>query len=364
MSGGLPAGELIGQEAPALGSESSTETDRREASAMTPLAADPGALMDQIGQPSIAERLAEISPKQLEFYNRKCEVIRPLLKDDPAFDPAATVRSQAKKYSFTEAALYGWLKQVEKAGGLHGMIPTPRGGKGRSRSIDEANEQDLVEYVVWTAQVLMENTGKDQVPTEEIHRRIRKLAGDKGWTVPSRYVLRRLVGAKLPRMLRKRAVGGPEGFRKDVLPKLPASGPDGPNRVWVADCKRLHLWLIGRDGRIHRFTIIVILDRFDGCVMGWAFDRHPNAFAFGRALCTAILTYGIPDAIVTDKGSEFINSYVKTILHALRIRLQEVTPGHPWVRGDMEAFFRALDVMLCQFKEGHSGSEQLPPGRR
>jgi len=306
-----------------------------------------------------SERLATCSPKQREHFNLRCDVVRPLLKDDPAYDPHATPVSQAKKHGFTRAAIYGWLKLVEDAGSdINALIPLPRGGKGGTRSLDEADEDDAeaVEFLVGIALLLMRLSG-DTIPLSEICRRYRKEASQRGWKIPSRWVIRRLLQAKIPRSQRKYAAGGLDGFRKEIRPKLPASGPDGPNRVWVADCKRLHVWCFDSNGRPRRYTIVAILDRFDGCVMGWAFDREPNAFAFGRALCMAILTYGKPKAIVTDKGSEFLNIYVRNIFHVLRIELQEVTPGHPWVRGDMEAFFKTFDVMFCRFVEGHTGNK-------
>ena len=308
---------------------------------------------------SAPERFAMCSPRQLEHFNVRCEAVRPLLKDDPLFDPAASVLGQAKKFGFTRAAVSGWRKLVEDAGGdINALIPLPRGGKNGSRSLDEGDEDDAeaVEFLVGIALLLMRLSG-DTIPLSEICRRYRKEASQRGWKIPSRWVIRRLLQAKIPRSQRKYAAAGLDGFRKEVRPKLPASQPDGPNRVWVADCKRLHVWCLDANGRPRRYTIVVILDRFDGCVMGWAFDREPNAFAFGRALCMAILTYGKPDAIVTDKGSEFLNVYVRNIFHVLRIKLQEVTPGHPWIRGDMEAFFKTFDVMFCRFVEGHTGNK-------
>lgn len=90
--------------------------------------------------------------------------------------------------------------------------------------------------------------------------------------------------------------------------------------------------------------------------------EESKPFTAFRKLMKIISRYGIPEKILSDQGSEFINSVMNSIYQWLNIKKITTAPYHPQGNGVLERFHRELRAIITKLKEekGKSWQELLP----
>ena len=91
--------------------------------------------------------------------------------------------------------------------------------------------------------------------------------------------------------------------------------------------------------------ILIIVDHFTK----WAqVHAIPNAIAttVAQFIIKTILTFGIPDQIITDRGTNFQSKVLKQIYKILDIYQTRTTAYHPQCYGNSEIFIRTLKQMI------------------
>ncbi|KAL1140034.1 hypothetical protein AAG570_007011 [Ranatra chinensis] len=82
-------------------------------------------------------------------------------------------------------------------------------------------------------------------------------------------------------------------------------------------------------------------------------------------VCTGLLSFfgtvGLPGTLVVDRGREFHNARVKSLLEELRIRAHFTTPGHPRSHGTVERLHSTMaeHLRLLMLDRGLEGSEAV-----
>ncbi|MFT3895287.1 MAG: hypothetical protein QM730_26990 [Anaerolineales bacterium] len=71
------------------------------------------------------------------------------------------------------------------------------------------------------------------------------------------------------------------------------------------------------------------------------------------------LSYGKPDVLVTDNGSEYVNRSLNKGCQRLRIGLEQVPVKLPWLKAKAERFFRTVNTGLFQCLPGSTFAEML-----
>ena len=116
--------------------------------------------------------------------------------------------------------------------------------------------------------------------------------------------------------------------------------------LWQMDWKKL------RDGR----WLIVILDDSSRCIMGYGIYPSPTSEYTVEVLRKAIDKFGVPDAILTDRGSHFYAKKGKTIfqqfLESYSIKHIVAQVHHPQTCGKVERFFWNVERKLYSAFEG------------
>lgn len=160
------------------------------------------------------------------------------------------------------------------------------------------------------------------------YRRVTAMLQTKGWTVNHKRVERiwREQGLKVPKKQPKR------------------------RRLWLGDgsCVRMraeyknHVWSYDfvedrlSNGRKIRFLNIV--DEYDRTLIACVPRRSWRDNSVVDVLHEAFLTYGIPDYIRSDNGSEFLANKVRDYLSGAGVTTLYIEPGSPWENGYCESF--------------------------
>ena len=61
------------------------------------------------------------------------------------------------------------------------------------------------------------------------------------------------------------------------------------------------------------------------------------------------LTYGIPEAVLTDRGTNFTSQVIESLWERLDVHTLRTTAYHPQADGITERFNRTIKTMLAQF---------------
>ena len=81
---------------------------------------------------------------------------------------------------------------------------------------------------------------------------------------------------------------------------------------------------------------------------------HCNAYyAFTTFYEHWIAKFGLPEILVTDNGTEFINNEVITLCHLYNIKLKPRTSHAPWTNGLVEDMNRSLQEYLSCIINGN-----------
>lgn len=160
------------------------------------------------------------------------------------------------------------------------------------------------------------------------YKRITALLRVEGWRVNHKRVERiwRREGLKVPARQKKR---GRLYLNDGSCIRL---RPCWKNHVWAYDfvADRLH------DGR--KIRMLTVVDEYSRECLAIRVNYQLKASDVIDVLSDLFLTYGIPDHIRSDNGSEFTAQIVKDWLEALGVKTLYIDPGSPWENGYNESF--------------------------
>ncbi len=100
--------------------------------------------------------------------------------------------------------------------------------------------------------------------------------------------------------------------------------PTRRNERWEMDHTLAPIWIIHPiTGRLVRPWMTLVVDCFSGVRVGWAFTMVENGAADTSsvlaALASAVMRYGLPEALVYDQGADFVSHRLTRALSRLQI---------------------------------------------
>jgi transposase InsO family protein len=122
-----------------------------------------------------------------------------------------------------------------------------------------------------------------------------------------------------------------------------------PNQIWELDSTPADLAL--PDGRHCALGLIDVYTR-RALVLA---NKSSTAAAVLSILRQAIISWGLPDAIRTDNGSDYISHAVKRFCSQMRIEHLICTPGTPQAKPYIERFFGTLSHDVMPMLPGYLG---------
>jgi transposase InsO family protein len=154
----------------------------------------------------------------------------------------------------------------------------------------------------------------------------------EGWTVNVKRVHRlcRKEGLKVRRIRRKtRAIGG----SMNACHLRQATHPD---HVWCWD------FAFDRTGSGTTLKWLSIIDEFTRECLALKVSRSVTSEDVLDTLAELFAMRGVPQAIRSDNGPEFVAQAIQTWLGRLQIKALYVAPGSPWENGYAESFHSKL----------------------
>ncbi len=155
------------------------------------------------------------------------------------------------------------------------------------------------------------------------------------------------------------------------------------NELWTGD--GLHgPKLAGSAAR--RAVLLAFIDDHSRMLVGWRWGTGEDVFGLEAALRTGLMSRGVPDQILVDRGSAFVSSQLLRACAVMGVKLIHASPRAATTKGKIERFFRTVrDQFLVEVDDGveltelnrlfsawlevvyhrrvHSETEQTPLGR-
>lgn len=106
--------------------------------------------------------------------------------------------------------------------------------------------------------------------------------------------------------------------------------------------------------------ITVAIDIFTRIILGFYISESPpNSFTTLQAMKNMVTTFGVPDIVIPDNGSEFINNSVFALARELQITLEPSQVKTPDNKPYVERFFRTLAHNFIQKIDGTTFSNRF-----
>lgn len=141
-------------------------------------------------------------------------------------------------------------------------------------------------------------------------RRVAKIAGARGWTVPAERTVRRRMN-EIPRVTRVFAREGLAGLEKCFPPQTRDRSQMVALEGVNADCHKIDVF-VSWPGieKPMRPQIVGFQDLYSNKILSWRVDRDPNKVAVMSAFGEMIEAWGIPRHCTFDNGREFANKWL------------------------------------------------------
>lgn len=122
------------------------------------------------------------------------------------------------------------------------------------------------------------------------------------------------------------------------------------NQLWEIDSTAADL--LASDGK--RLTLVQVIDVFTRRSLMIVAETS-SALAVGACLRRAMLEWGVPEAVKTDNGKDYVSNHVLTALRDLQIRHIPCEPFRPEQKPHVERAFRTFSHGLFEMLPGFTG---------
>jgi len=121
------------------------------------------------------------------------------------------------------------------------------------------------------------------------------------------------------------------------------------NELWTGD--GLHGPKLA--GSAVRAVLLGFIDDHSRLLVGWRWGTGEDVFRLEVALRAGLMSRGVPDAILVDRGSAFVSSQLLRACAVLGVRLIHASPRAATTKGKIERFFRTVrDQFLVEIDDG------------
>lgn len=156
--------------------------------------------------------------------------------------------------------------------------------------------------------------------------RVKRIADDRGWILPSQKTLQRRMDAEIPPEVQCLAREGVEALRR----RFPAQRRDrsvfAAMEAINADGHKFDVFVRWLDGTVSRVVLLAVQDLRSGMIVGWRVDRSESAELVRLAFGDVIGTFGIPQHAYLDNGRGFASKWLTGQMpfrHRFKIKNEE-----------------------------------------
>jgi len=240
---------------------------------------------------------------------RRCSEVKRRMALVQAVQQGESIAAVAREAGCDRKTVYSALARYTEAG-MVGLVNRPRGRTAKPRAT--LRERAVV------------------LKLENLHRSARKIAhilAQQGQRVSRQSVWRWLQSADLTRPLQ-------EGYSRFER--------EGPNDLWQGD------WMGEEQTGAGPVQLFLLLDDYSRFIVYGGFCHRSGRGPVFAALRQAFLAYGLPKAILTDRGPEFSahsscgETEYQVALRLLAVKPVLARPYHPMTKGKVERLFRFI----------------------
>jgi len=121
------------------------------------------------------------------------------------------------------------------------------------------------------------------------------------------------------------------------------------NELWTGD--GLHGPKLA--GTARRAVLLAFIDDHSRLLVGWRWGTSEDVFGLEAALRPGLMSRGVPDQILVDRGSAFVSSQLLRACAVLGVKLIHASPRAATTKGKIERFFRTVrDQFLVEIDDG------------
>jgi putative transposase len=300
--------------------------------------------------PQDVRSLATLSPEERSRALERYRLLQPCTED------GVPLTHVARHQGTPLRTLQLWLAQYRRHG-LAGLARRPRRDRGQPHGLPPELKPIIEGFALRTPP-----------PTVAlVHRQVREVARQNGWSVPNYHRVYRIVKQLDPALVTL-AHEGSKTYRTtyDLLYRHEAQQP---NDLWQADHTLLDIWVRHGDGPPVRPWLTVIMDDYSRAIAGFSVNvEAPSTIQTALTLRQAIWRkslphwkiIGIPATFSSDHGSDFTSAHLEQVSADLKMSLVFSEPGMPRGRGKIERFFRTVNQMLLCALPGYTPAG-MPP---
>jgi putative transposase len=122
------------------------------------------------------------------------------------------------------------------------------------------------------------------------------------------------------------------------------------NELWTGD--GLHGPILA-GAAARRAVLLAFIDDHSRLLVGWRWGTGEDVFRLEAALRAGLMTRGVPEAILVDRGSAFVSSQLLRACAVLGVRLIHASPRAATTKGKIERYFRTVrDQFLVEIDDG------------
>ncbi len=121
------------------------------------------------------------------------------------------------------------------------------------------------------------------------------------------------------------------------------------NELWTGD--GLHGPRLA--GSARRAVLLAFIDDHSRLLVGWRWGTAEDVFGLEAGLRSGLMSRGVPEQILVDRGSAFVSSQLLRACAVLGVRLIHASPRAATTKGKIERFFRTVrDQFLVEIDDG------------
>jgi putative transposase len=122
------------------------------------------------------------------------------------------------------------------------------------------------------------------------------------------------------------------------------------NELWTGD--GLHGPILA-GAAARRAVLLAFIDDHSRLLVGWRWGTGEDVFRLEAALRAGLMTRGVPNAVLVDRGSAFVSSQLLRACAVLGVKLIHASPRAATTKGKIERFFRTVrDQFLVEIDDG------------
>ncbi|GIX17720.1 MAG: transposase [Rhodothalassiaceae bacterium] len=208
------------------------------------------------------------------------------------------------------------------------LLPHRRGGAGAPRAD--------IHPELW--EILKADWLRPEQPSiAACWRRLKRVAEQRGWPVPSYDTVRRRL-AELPWQVVVLAREGEEALKRRLDHVTRSRAHLAPLDAVTADGHTIDLRVRLPSGRIGRPVLIAWQDLYSGMILAWRLGEAPSAHLVRLSFWDMARAHGVPRAVYLDNGREFTAKWLSGgVPHRYRWRVRDEDPV---------GLFRLLDISV------------------